>query len=246
MSPQLLFYNKVVPLSTESHRDLSIKIDANYSFAATTNSVPIVAAEFASAASEYAIIFTGDTTQGNLLPAVILGVRPEENLFLDDTGQWRGKYIPAFVRRYPFIFSKNEGGSTLTLCIDEEFPGFNQAGTGERLFDDQAQQTDYLQNVVNFVQGYQAQFTPTQAFGQKLIDLDLLEPMKASLKLNSGEEMFLDGFMVVSKDKLKALSGEQLAELMASDYLQLIYSHLHSIQHFSKVADYLSDIQAGE
>jgi hypothetical protein len=63
-------------------------------------------------------------------------------------GGWQAKYIPAFVRRYPFVFSSRGVGKTFTLCIDEAFPGFNQSGRGERLFGDDGKPTPYVQNVL--------------------------------------------------------------------------------------------------
>jgi len=90
-----------------------------------------MAAEFASAALEYAIVFGG--TGDVVLPAAVLGVRTDENLYVTEQGGWQAKYIPAFVRRYPFVFFTRDEGKTFTLCIDEAFPGFNQSGRGERL-----------------------------------------------------------------------------------------------------------------
>lgn len=59
--------------------------------------------------------------------------------------------MPAFLRRYPFVFSSNDDASTFTLCIDEEFDGLNQDGRGERLFDSEGERTQYLQNVLGFL-----------------------------------------------------------------------------------------------
>ncbi len=42
------------------------------------------------------------------MPAVLLGIRDQENLYVDDNGAWNAKYIPAFVRRYPFVFSSQD------------------------------------------------------------------------------------------------------------------------------------------
>ena len=44
-------------------------------------------------------------------------------------------------------------------------------------------------------------------------ELDLLEPMQAQIDMASGERLSLSGFWAVNRAKLKALSGEKLAEL---------------------------------
>ena len=37
---------------------------------------------------------------------MILGGEKDQNLYLDDAGKWTARYIPAFVRRYPFVFAQ--------------------------------------------------------------------------------------------------------------------------------------------
>jgi hypothetical protein len=40
-----------------------------------------------------------------MMPVVLLGMRDKENLYVNESNQWEAKYIPAFIRRYPFVFS---------------------------------------------------------------------------------------------------------------------------------------------
>jgi hypothetical protein len=141
MAKQLLIYEKVVPVSKERHANWSIKPSKDYSFARDINSLPLMAVEFPGAASEYTIVFVGGQAEDSeVMPAIILGVS-NENLFIDDAGNWQAKYIPAFIRRYPFVFSSTESSERFTLCIDEDYSGFNQEGRGERLFDADGEQT---------------------------------------------------------------------------------------------------------
>jgi hypothetical protein len=211
---------------------------ADCTFAKHVNAVPLMAVEFGAASVEYAIVFTG--TAGAYMPAVILGMRDRQNLYVNEDGSWRGKYLPAFIRRYPFVFSSDEGGTRFTLCLDEAFSGCNQAGLGERLFDAEGARTQYLGGVLNFLQEYQGQFQVTQAFCKKLHELDLLEPMQAQITLATGDKYALAGFLAVNRDRLKKLSQEKLAELVQSNELELIYLHLQSIRNLSAMADRLS------
>jgi SapC len=200
-----------------------------------------MAAEFASAALEYAIIFGG--AGDVVMPAAIVGVRNDENLYVTKQGGWQAKYIPAFVRCYPFVFSSRDEGKTFTLCIDEAFSGFNQSGRGERLFGNDGKPTPYVENVLKFLQQYQFEFHRTQTFCKKLKDLNLLEPMQAQINLGSGERMALRGFSAVNRARLKTLSANVLAELVQSDELELIYAHLASIQNFATVRDRIAEAQ---
>lgn len=241
MSTQLLFYEDAVPVSHARHGSWSLEVGTDYSFTRTVNSVPLMAVEFASAVSEYAIVFAGSGDV--VMPAVILGMRGNENLYLAKTGAWQAKYIPAFVRRYPFVFSSPDEGKTFTLCIDEKFGGFNEDGKGQRLFTDERKPTPYVDNVLKFLQQYQVEFQRTQAFCKKLKDLNLLEPMQAQINFDSGERMFLTGFSAVDRARLKTLSASALAELAQSDELELIYTHLLSIRNFTGMRERLLGAQ---
>jgi hypothetical protein len=241
MASQLLIYESAVPVSAARHGNLSVEVGADYSFSKGVNSVPLMAVEFPHAAAEYAIVFSG--TADAFIPAVILGMRGNENLYLAQQGGWQAKYIPAFVRRYPFVFSSSQDGKTFTLCIDEAFPGFNRERRGQPLFGEDKKPSSYVSNVLKFLEQYQVEFRRTQAFCNKLKELALLEPMRAQANLPSGERLALTGFMAVSRDKLKALPGDKLAELAKTDELELLYLHLQSMRNFAAMVERLGGKQ---
>ncbi len=243
MPKQQLIYETAVPLSFARHGGCSVEVGTNYGFSGKVNSVPLMAVEFPLATSEYAIVFAGDS---NLMPAVILGVRGNENLFLTRSDSWEAKYIPAFVRRYPFVFSTSSDGERLILCIDEAYAGFNREGRGQRLFGDDGKPSAYVDNVLKFLQEYQAQFRRTQVFCGKLRELDILEPMMAQVDLPSGERLSLSGFQAVNRGKLKKVPGEKLAELAQTDELELLYLHLQSMRNFLGLRDRLASVEGGK
>jgi hypothetical protein len=242
MSRQLLIYKAAVPINRTVHHDCFVDIGANYAFAAEVNSVPLMAVEFPQAASEYAIVFGG--TETDPTPAAILGVRGNENLFLGDNGLWQAKYVPAFVRRYPFVFSHTE--EKFVLCVDEGFSGFNREGRGHRLFNTDGSSTAYIEGILKFLQDYQTHFLATQRFCNRLRDLGLLEPMSAQLMLRSGPALSLGGFMGISRERLKSLPGKVLTQLAQTDELELIYTHLQSLRNFERLRERLGNQQPAE
>ena len=171
------------------------------------------------------------------MPAAILGIQNDSNLYLDEEGNWTSKYIPAFVRRYPFVFSSADEGKTFTLCIDEDYAGVNPDAKGNRLFGKEGEQTEYLKGVLNFLKEYQTEYNRTQLLCDKLLELDLLEPMQAQIKLRSGRQLSLTGFQAVSRKKLHELPAETLADLAKTGALELIYIHLFSMTNFSAMLD---------
>lgn len=235
MTTQLLIYENATPITKDKHANLSVSTGSDYLFSKGVNSIPLMAVEFVNASRDYAIVFTG--SEDVVMPAVILGVRNDENLYLTDEGHWESNYIPAFIRRYPFVFSSHDSGETFTLCIDENFVGCNQEGRGERLFDSEGNQTLYLNNVLEFLKEFQAQFQITQSFCQNLIKYDLLEPMQAKFSLRNGEETSLSGFRAISRDRLAKLSGADLSALLQSSELELIYLHLQSMRNFTPLVE---------
>ncbi len=243
MSTQLLIYETAVPVSSARHGKCSVEV-TDYNFTRTVNAVPLVAGEFLEAASEYAIVFAGEGD--NLMPVVILGAREKENLYLTADGGWQAKYIPAFVRRYPFVFSNSKEANTYTLCVDEAFQGLNYRGRGRPLFTDEGKPTPFVQSVLNFLQEYTAQATRTQTFCKKLAELKLLQPMQAEFTLTTGEKTALKGFLAVDRKKLRELSGDVLADMAKTDELELLYLHLQSMRNFMTVKDRLIQTQTSK
>lgn len=238
MTTQLLIYETAVPVSSGRHGKCSIEAGQGFGYAGKINSVPLTAVEFPLAAAEYAIVFAQNG--GDVVPVAILGARAGENLYVRDDGGWNAKYIPAFIRRYPFVFADKEDGKSFTLCVDEAFQGLNYQGRGQALFTPDGQRTPYVDNVLKFLQEYSAQFLRTQAFCRKVAELQLLEPMQAQFTLAGGRKMSLTGFHAVDRKRLKALPPQTLAELAASDELELLYLHLQSMRNFAAVKDKLA------
>ena len=235
MTKQLQFYEKAVPVSAQRHQGWYIDKQPDYEYASHSNAVPLTAAEFPLAAQEYTIVFVG--SEAAPTPVVLLGLNADENLYLEEGHRWKARYIPAFVRRYPFVFSRSADGNTYTLCIDESFDGCNQEGRGQALFDVSGAGSDYLNAMMKFVTSYQQQITQTTAFCEKLKQQDLLEEMTANFKLPSGEQARVKGFMAVDRKKLMQLPDDTLAAMARSGELELIYAHLISMRNFAELLE---------
>jgi hypothetical protein len=224
-----MFYEQVIPVSPQRHGNWYVEGGLNYEFARKVNAVPLVAAEIPHAAREYTVVFTdaGDS----VIPVAILGIKEKENLYVTDEGAWDAKYIPAFVRRYPFVFSKS--GDRYTLCIDESWEGCNQEGRGQRLIDEKGERTPFLEKLMEFLKDYQQSAQRTAAYGEKLKELDLLEQKAATFTRASGEKISLKGFMAVNREKLHALPADKLQEMVQTGELEVTHAHLLSMNNLS-------------
>jgi hypothetical protein len=233
MTSQPLFYKKVVPLNKERHKNLYLEPVEGYTFASDTNSMYIAAIEFVKAASEYAIVF-GKDKDNSVYPVVLLGLKANQNLFVDKKGKWDADYIPAYARRYPFILATPQTSDpTFTVCVDESFTGFNTAKEGQPLFDKKGKESAILKQAVEFLQDYQKNVQMTNVFCSNLVKNNLLEPVQANIEMKTGDKYAIGGFQCISRKKLKELKPETLAELAKTDELELIYCHILSLNNIN-------------
>lgn len=237
MTKQLMFYENAVPMSASRHADASVEPGTGYAFASHASAVPIMAVEFLLAATEYAIVFT--PVGEDILPAVVLGLRNEQNLYLGQDDKWKAKYVPAFIRRYPFVFSASADKKTLALCIDESSAGFNREGKGQALFDSEKKPTAYTERVLKFLQAFQTHFQRTQLFCKRVKELGILEPTTVRVAGPGGEKLAVGGFLVVDRKKLRDVPADKVAELLKTDELELLYLHLYSLRNFADMKDRL-------
>lgn len=230
----LLFYENPVPLNSRTHLNLKIKpSDDGLRFSAKTNSVLLAGVEFPEACKHFPIVFA-KVAQDQVLPVALLGFRDLENLYVDAEGKWRCDYVPAYIRRYPFVLARSQEASQLTVCIDESYPGFG-ADEGQPLFDAKSEPTEYLKSVLAFLRDYQAQLERTELFLRNLRALDLLVDVAANVSLAGGEKFSIAGLMMVDQRRLQALPDSSIAGLFRSGELAWIYSHLISLGNFSRM-----------
>jgi hypothetical protein len=224
-----LFYKNVIPLSSINHKNHYIESSGNYKFAKKTNSIYIADIEFTKAAKEYPIVFAADQDK-SVYPVVLLGLDRDQNLFVDKDGKWLANYIPAYARRYPFILARAGGDEgNYTICIDDQYPGFNTEKKGERLFGRNGAHSEQLKKTIEFLKEYNNHTRATLALCAKLSELNILEPMKLNVETKNGRKLSMVGFMGVNRTKLKVLSQEHVNQLFKTDQLELIYLHLASL-----------------
>ena len=233
-----LFYQKPIALDKEVHKKLRIiRSTSDLGFAANTNSVLLAAVEFIPACRDYPIVFAR-VADGKTVPVALLGVRKDENLFLVD-GIWDSTtYVPAFVRRYPFVPAETSPDN-LTICIDEAFPGFF-ADEGEPLFDANGEPAAFLKEAIALVQDYNAECKRTDAFMKRITDLGLLKEMNVRIDMKGGDVFQVAGVWMVDEVKLAALDQASIGQLHTAGDLPLIYAHLFSQANLSRLVDRLS------
>ena len=214
-------------LSRDAHANLRLT-NAGYGFARSENFCPIVMEELASAVREYLIVFPNNDTA---LPHALLGVRDKENLYVDPEGRWRGSYIPAHYRRYPFVLGRAEGAEqgaeNFTVAVDANAPQLSTQ-EGEPLFTAEGEPSELLQHQIKFLRALQQQLHRTQAAVRELESLDLFDNQQLDVQHEGQPVAKIAGLRMVSEERFKALNAENLARLRDSGALDLVYAHLFS------------------
>jgi len=223
-------YSTPEPLSVEMHGKLGLKrSDKPYSFATFASSIPLQVTEFGPAALSYPVIFAGPELQ----PVAVMGLRPNENLFISPDGAYEfDAYIPAYIRRYPFVLAKNEAEQQMIVCIDRGASALTEGGDVP-LFEN-GQPSQFTQAAIQFCSDFEGERQRTESFVQVLKDLDLVELKEAHFTPrnqdgSAAEPVKIADYFAVSEERLNKLSAEKLAELRDTGALQQIYAHLNSL-----------------
>ncbi|MFC5743828.1 SapC family protein [Dyella tabacisoli] len=238
---EVLFYERPVPLNRTQHKDLRLKGVPSLKFATNVHSVPLTGVEFPAAARDLPILFAGQGVE-DAGPMALLGLRQNENLFVDANGQWEANiYIPAFVRRYPFVLAEKPAdqveGDDFTVFLDEAYEGFGSE-EGDRLFKEDGTDTELLSNAVNFLGEFQQHVGRTQWFMEQLRKHDLLEPRNIQLQ-KDGKSINLNGLFVVNEEKLRQLDEKTTHEFLKEGVFGWIYAHLLSLANIDRIAQRL-------
>jgi len=237
-----LFYRNVVPLSRERHKGWYIDPAQGYRFTRDTNSIYIAGTEFPQAARDYPIVFAKDA-EDQLVPVVMLGLKQNQNLMVTEDGAWCGGYIPAYIRRYPFILADTgQQANGFAVCVDESYSGFNTVGEGDRLITETGEHGETLAASVKFLEEFHKHSALTATFCKAVADADLVELMQANISLKSGDKLSLAGLYCVPRQRLKAMSPELLKTFVAADYLDLLYLHMYSLSNMDKLIARYDDV----
>lgn len=227
----VLFYSQPEPLSPEMHGKLGVKrMDGPFSFAKAGHAIPLTVGEFPLAAVTGPIIFVGDEK----LPIAVMGLNAGENMFVQAEGLFEpGIYIPAYVRRYPFVFANDESSQQMVLCIDRKAE-FVVEGGDMPFFEADGTPSAYTKGCIEFCNNFEIERQRTMSFVQVLKDLDLFESKTATFTPANpdgtpGEPQKIAEYFGVSEEKLNALPADKLVEIRNNGALAQIYAHLVSL-----------------
>lgn len=231
----LSIYEKPAVLDRVRHRNYRLnRSPSGLKFAAKSVALPVAPIEFAYAALEFPIVFAINN-DGTGTPIGLFGVRENENLMIDDKGDWLGYYVPGFIRRYPFVLNIEGEDKTPFVLFDEAFDGFGENVEGDRLFNEDGSETELMKSTLAFLSEFSAQSETATQFVATLKKHDLLVPQQVVFNRGKDESYTLDGFQIVDEKRLQALPDAAILELARSGDLARIYTHLLSLANIHRI-----------
>lgn len=225
-----------VLLNNINHQHTRVMHHFSSEFGDSLPSVQAFPTEFIELQKEYPILVRRDQSTGHYHAIALLGLAPDENLFLNNqhpTG-WDAHYIPATIEKGPFLigFQRNmehqENILSPVVHIDMAHPKVSEQ-QGQRLFLPQGGNSPYLEHISTRLQAIHQGVELAPAMFAAFEKLQLLEPLNIEFSLDNGEKHRLLGNYAINESRLAMLDATELEQLHRAGFLQLVYAMVSSI-----------------
>jgi len=225
-------FKKIEALSSETHQDLRFSQVNSFNFAANVLNAPLSASELSMAGRYYPIVFPDQGTS----PVALFALNQKTNLYIDKNGSWKVPYIPAHIRRYPFILANadKENPDKFVVCIDRKSPHFDD-NQGDPMFTADGTPAEITEKAIGFLQKFQEEMKATQTVCRELEEQNVLVKRNFSIEKN-GQTTSIGGFRCVDMEKLNKLDDKVLAKWVRNGLIGLINTHLQSLGNLKLLA----------
>lgn len=222
-------------LNSSDHGDLRVHTVAGGEFGDNTMACLTVPDEFRQVQAHFPIVFRRDIASGQLSAFALFGFESGENLFLEQD-RWDAGYRPLALATQPFLIGRPaEEGGDVQVHIDMAHPRIDRTGEGTRVFDDAGKPTPLLESIATKLGDLDHAHRESLKFFAAIERHGLVEPFTLEVALNDGSKNSLVGFQTINEERLVALDGDALAELMAAGHLTPIYMALASLAQFAEL-----------
>ncbi len=237
-------FENLEALDPKKHKDLRFSPADSFKFAAAVSSAPLSASEVVDASRVFPVAFS---PEGPLLPVAMFSVKEGENAFVDAEGEWRAAYIPAHIRRYPFILGNTDTPDSFSVMFVPDAPHFDGAGgAGERLFTEEGEQGTALTKAMEFLTTFQAEIAATEKLLAPLAETGVLTLQRLDISNAEGKTTSIDGVRAVDREKLLALDDATLAGWVRGGLMVVIDAHLASLKNFGVLTGRQAEAASGK
>jgi hypothetical protein len=230
-----VFYNRIEPINLDQHGKMKVRGMTSIPQMGQAHAVPVTVDEFSLVQRSFPIVFS---VGGTPVPIALMGLNEGVNVFLDQDGRPvdQNVYIPAYLRRYPFLLARLRPDSDeLSLCFDPTSGAVGDFEEGEPLFDGD-QPSASTKAILEFCEQFEAAGLRTNAFIEELVKTDLLMDGEVAIQPEGFEQPFIyRGFRMVDEEKLRNLRGDELRKMNQNGMLPLLFAHLFSLAQMRDV-----------
>lgn len=226
-------YKNLVVLDKVQHKDLKINPLENLFFAKQSAFLPVIANEIALVGATFPVVFTADE-KPSLVALVSLG---GDSLGINADGKWITSYVPSYLRKYPFsLASTKENPDQKVILIDEDSSLFSKS-KGKQLFKKDGDKSETLTHAIEFLTNHENQSIITNNVAKAIADSGILEDREISVGEGDEKKVLVNGFKVVDREKLNALSDDILADWVRKGIISLIDAQLKSLDNIQALFD---------
>ena len=225
-------FENVEPLDRSRHGNLRLAPARGYAFARGLTTVPLSYGELSRASKFYPIVFpAGD----QVVPHVLLSLKQGENTFVGQDGEWIVPYVPAHIRRYPFILARTDEEGNYAVCVDPRAPHLS-SDEGQPLYTEEGEPSDVLSRAMEFLKRYQREMSDTEWLFTNLQGRGLLSEKVLTVGRGEQQQAAIRGFRAVDTDRLAEMEDSVLVDWVRRGIMGLVYAHLHSLDNVRELA----------
>lgn len=227
----------LVPLSKETHAGKRLAPLRSYAFAANTAVLPLYAAELARAATVFPIAFSreGEGESLRYFPVSVMSPEPGRNLYVAPDGRWIGAYIPAVLRRDPFVLARVEGREDSVVCVQSERDRLSDE-EGEQLLTPEGEPTKLLNDISHFLTTLEQNRVVTERLCTALAEAELFQPWEMTVRIGENTRN-ITGLYRIDEARMNQLPDGAFLALRAAGALPAAYCHFLSTQHVQRLGD---------
>ncbi len=225
-----------VPLKKDTHAKLKVTESSDFRRYKDSHLIPIVSQDFFSLSAEFPLVFVKKGKTEEFIPVAVMGLKDGQNLYCQSE-TWTVPVAPMIFGAAPFSIARADPqGDQLVILIEEDSPLLSET-TGEPLFKEDGERTDYLQHRIEFMSKYAEQNVNTQAICKFLAEKNLLMTQQVQMQYRPNARRYnIDGIYTISEDALNALPDEDFLQMRKQGLIALIYAHLASLQQLRRIS----------
>ena len=227
-------------LNNVDHQNLRVIRDRGAQFGDNVKYALTFPFEFRNIQHSYPILFQSDA-QDNRFPVALFGFEEGENLFLR-ADEWDASYIPAMMRKDPFLIGYQEQQTdhglekVRVLSLDMDHPRISRS-EGEVLFQPLGGNSEFLESTADLLEQLYHGLEHCKHFSRALQAHDLLESVTLEITLQDGTTNQLLGFDTIAEEKVHELSADVLKEFAQQHYLMPLFMILASMSNIQTLID---------